>query len=81
MAVDRREEAHAFVVKYHANGDATHPIVELELCEIQKSLEGVPLSNWKTFLDLRILFKSRSRRYRTMLNFAFSWFGSFSGNK
>lgn len=81
MAQNRREEAQGFIIKYHANGDTTHPIVDLELREIQQSLEGIPLSSWRTFLDLRVLIKSRSRRYRTMLNFAFSWFGQFSGNK
>jgi hypothetical protein len=39
------------------------------------------MTSWRTFFDLRVLFKSRSRRYRIMLNIAFSWFGQFSGNK
>ncbi|OQV04538.1 hypothetical protein CLAIMM_09401 [Cladophialophora immunda] len=80
VATDRLEEARDFVVKYHANGDSSHPIVNLELNEIQHNLRDVPLASWSNFFDLRILVKSRSRRYRSMLNLAWSWFGQFSGN-
>merc|ERR1712070_1238239 len=36
--------------------------------------------SWRAYLDVRDLFKSRSRRYRMMLNMTFAWFGQFSGN-
>jgi len=46
---------------------------------------GIPrkegMTSWRTFFDLRALFKLGPRRYRTMLNVAFSWFGQFSVNK
>ena len=77
VATDRLDEARDFIVKYHSNGDASHPIVNLELKEIQQNLRDVPLASWRNFFDLRILVKSRSRRYRSMLNFAWSWFGQF----
>ncbi|CAG8957269.1 hypothetical protein HYFRA_00010691 [Hymenoscyphus fraxineus] len=77
---DRHEEARAFVVKYHANGDADHPIVNLEMSEMIESLERDPITEWRNFFDLRVLFKTKARRYRTMLNFTFAWFGQFSGN-
>jgi len=80
VANDRLDEARRFIIKYHANGDASHPIVNLELNEIQQNLRDVPLTSWSNFFDITILFKSRSRRYRSMLNFAWSWFGQFSGN-
>ncbi|KAI9753774.1 MAG: hypothetical protein M4579_005008 [Chaenotheca gracillima] len=80
IAKDRQEEARAFLTKYHANGDANHPIVDLEMKEINASLSESPMTNFRNFFDLRVLFKSRSRRYRTALNFSFSWFGQFSGN-
>ncbi|KAK7892227.1 hypothetical protein LTR67_007323 [Exophiala xenobiotica] len=80
VANDRLDEARNFIIKYHANGDASHPIVNLELNEIQQNLRDVPLTSWSNFFDITILFKSRSRRYRSMLNFAWSWFGQFSGN-
>lgn len=81
VANDRVDEARQFIIKYHANGDPSHPIINFELNEIQANLRDVPLISWSNFFDIRILVKSRSRRYRSMLNFAWSWFGQFSGNK
>ncbi|KIW37688.1 uncharacterized protein PV06_10322 [Exophiala oligosperma] len=80
VANDRVDEARQFIIKYHANGDPSHPIINFELNEIQANLRDVPLISWSNFFDIRILVKSRSRRYRSMLNFAWSWFGQFSGN-
>ena len=79
--MDRHAEAQAFIVEYHANGDASHPIVALEMQEMTRNLKEEGLTHWKDFFDLSVLVKSRSRRYRLMLNVAFSWFGQFSGNK
>jgi hypothetical protein len=79
IGMERYEEARAFVVKYHANGDAAHPIVDLEMDEMRASMREQGILSWRNFFDLRILFKSRSRRYRMMLNIAMSWFGQFSG--
>ena len=80
VAADRHEEARAFFVKHHANGDTSHPIVELEMKEVVQSLHECELLSWKNFFDIRDLVRTRERRYRTALNFAFSWFGQFSGN-
>ncbi|KAK8044032.1 sugar transporter [Apiospora rasikravindrae] len=77
---DRHEEARAFLVKYHANGDANHPLVDLEMAEMIESLRVEPITEWRNFFDLRVLFRTRARRYRTMLNVVFAWFGQFSGN-
>ena len=44
--------------------------------------EGVTrITHWRKFLDLSVLFRTRARRYRTMLNVSFAWIGQFSGNK
>ncbi|RAQ66974.1 sugar transporter [Aspergillus flavus] len=80
IAKDRHEEAQAFIVKYHANGDASHPIVVLEMNEMTNNLQEEGITHWRNFFDLSVLVKSRSRRYRLMLNLVFSWFGQFSGN-
>lgn len=80
VAADRHEEARTFFVKHHANGDPDHPIVELEMREVIHSLRECQLLSWRNFFDIRELLNSRSRRYRTALNFSFSWFGQFSGN-
>ncbi|EGC47956.1 lactose permease [Histoplasma capsulatum var. duboisii H88] len=77
---ERDEEARAILVKYHANGDSNHPLVKLEMAEMIESLRREGMLSWRNFFDLRVLFKSRSRRYRMMLNVSFSWFGQFSGN-
>lgn len=78
---DRYDEARAFLVKHHANGDADHPLVALEMAEMAESLRKNPVTEWRNFFDLRVLFRTRARRYRTMLNLTFAWFGQFSGNK
>lgn len=77
---DRHEEAKQIIVEYHANGDASHPIVELELTEMADSLKDAGMTTWKSIFDIRTLFNTRSRRYRLALCIAFSWFGQFSGN-
>ncbi|CZR55595.1 related to transporter (major facilitator superfamily) [Phialocephala subalpina] len=66
--------------KHHADGDESHPLVELEMHEIRQSPREVGLTKAKTFFDLRVMFNTRSARYRTMINIAMSWFGQFSGN-
>ncbi|EMT72849.1 hypothetical protein ACKRZS_012957 [Fusarium odoratissimum] len=80
VAQGRMKAAREFIIKHHANGDAEHPIVAIEMQEIQDSLVEVQgRSQWACF-DLRSLYKSRDRRYRIMLVIAMSWFGQFSGN-
>ncbi|KZT53877.1 general substrate transporter [Calocera cornea HHB12733] len=76
----RPEEARALLTKYHANGEENHPLVELEMAEMQEALAKEGMYSWKNFFDLRVLFNSRNHRYRIMLNIAFAWFGQFSGN-
>ncbi|KAK8085837.1 hypothetical protein PG997_007108 [Apiospora hydei] len=52
---DRHEEARAFLVKYHANGDANHPLVDLEMSEMIESLRIEPITEWRNFFDLRVV--------------------------
>lgn len=76
----RYDDARRFIVKYHANGVADHPIVAIEMHEIEESLEdSIGRSAWACF-DLRSLFKTRARLYRLMLAVTMAWFGQFSGN-
>lgn len=81
MAKDQPERARKILAKFHANGELDHPLVELEMTEMRQNLQQTGLMSWKTYFDIRDLFKSRSRRYRMMLNISFAWFGQFSGNK
>ncbi|KZO92397.1 sugar transporter [Calocera viscosa TUFC12733] len=80
VAAGRVEEARNILIKYHVNGDVNHPLVTLEIEEMRDSVKKNGLVSWHNFLDLSTLVSSRSRRYRLMLNIAFSWFGQFSGN-
>ncbi|KAF2200575.1 sugar transporter [Delitschia confertaspora ATCC 74209] len=80
IAKDRHAEARDFLIKYHANGDPYHPLVALEMTEMMESLKNEPVTNWRNFFDLSVLYKTKARRYRTMLNMSFAWFGQFSGN-
>ena len=77
---ERFDEARAIIVQYHANGDATHPIVNLEMSEMAESMQNGGMMTWKSTFDIRNLFNTRARRYRLALCIAFSWFGQFSGN-
>lgn len=78
--MDRPDEARQIVARLHANDELNHPLVDLEMAEMTASVRETGLLSWRTFFDIRILFKTRARRYRLMLNIAFSWFGQFSGN-
>lgn len=77
---ERFDDARAIIVQYHANGDATHPIVNLEISEMAESMQNGGMMTWKSAFDIRNLFNTRARRYRLALCIAFSWFGQFSGN-
>ena len=79
----RHDEARAIIVKYHANGDESHPIVNLELDEIEASMtpeHKAGTKAWVIALDVRKLFNTRARRYRSMLAGAMGWAGEFSGS-
>lgn len=81
MAKDQPEKAREVLAIFHANGDAEHPLVELEMTEMRQAIQETGMMSWRTYFDIRDLFKSRARRYRMMLNITFAWFGQFSGNK
>jgi hypothetical protein len=48
MANGRQEEAHAFLVKYHGNGDASSKLVELEIAEMREGIrqDGIDKTWW-----------------------------------
>lgn len=80
LGQERFEEAKKVIIKYHANGEDSHPIVDLEMREMIESYKEAGMMTWKSIFDIRTLFNTRSRRYRLALCIAFSWFGQFSGN-
>lgn len=80
VARGRRENAKDILVKYHAFGDVDSPMVRIQMAEIEESLEQTRLAHWKSLFDLRILYSSRPRRWRSFLIICMAWFGQFSGN-
>jgi MFS family permease len=80
IAQGKYDKARQFIIKHHANGDANHPIVAIEMQEIEESLVEVRSRSAFTYFDVQSLFKSRARLYRLMLVVAMGWFGQFSGN-
>lgn len=72
------EGAHAFLTKYHGNGDPNAPLVQFELKEMQASIsqDGIDKRWW----DYRPLFLTRGGRWRMTQVLMISIFGQFSGN-
>ncbi|KAM7216126.1 General substrate transporter [Rhypophila decipiens] len=78
VANDREEEALAFLVKYHGNGD---PNSRLVLLEIEEMREGIKLDGIdKTWWDYRPFALTHSGRWRITQVLMISIFGQFSGN-
>jgi len=81
MANSKESEAREFIVHYHANGDANHPIVAVEMAEMAESIRmSGGMMSAKTYFDWSSLFSSKGRRYRVFVLVCMSWFGQFSGN-
>jgi len=61
MAHDREEEAVKIFAKYHAEGDATAPIVTLQVNEIKEQMAMFRDEN--PWWDYTEMFNSRAARY------------------
>ena len=59
---NKQQKATDFLTKYHGEGDAENPFVKLQVAEFEEQLDldGADKKWW----DYRILFKTRSQRYR-----------------
>jgi MFS family permease len=75
---DRREEAIAIMAKYHGNGDANHPLVQLQLQEITEDFAATRTEN--PWWDLSELVNTRAARYRLYMVILMAFFGQWSGN-
>jgi sugar porter (SP) family MFS transporter len=78
MANDREDEALAFLVKYHGNGDPNSRLVRLEIEEMREGirLDGVDKRWW----DYRPFLFTHNGRWRMAQVLMISIFGQFSGN-
>lgn len=78
MANDREEEAIAFLVKYHGNGDPSSRLVMLEIEEMR---EGIKIDGLdKVWWDYRSFIMDHNGRWRFLQVLMMSVFGQFSGN-
>jgi MFS family permease len=78
LAHDRREEAIAIMAKYHGEGDANSPLVQLQLQQITDDFAQSRDENpWWDFSEL---VNTRAARYRLAMVIAMAFFGQWSGN-
>lgn len=77
VSKDRQEEALELLIKYHAEGDASHPLPHAEFAEIKKALEIENESRKRGWLEL---FQSPAMRRRTLVSGMLGIFCQFSGN-
>lgn len=75
------EEARNFIIKYHTDGDETHPVVEAEFKQLKASFAESGFIQPKDFFDYRGFIKSKAALKRTALIVTWSWFNQFSGNQ
>lgn len=78
MQNGRSEEALAFLIKYHGNGDPDSALVKLEFEEFQENI-ALDASD-KRWWDYRALFATKNARWRFLMVMMISVFGQFSGN-
>jgi sugar porter (SP) family MFS transporter len=78
LSKDRREEAIAVMAKYHGEGDANSPLVQLQLHEITDDFARTVNPN--PWWEFRELFNTRAARYRLAMVIAMAFFGQWSGN-
>jgi MFS family permease len=78
LANDRREEAINIMAKYHGNGDANSPLVQLQLQQITDDFAQARNDN--PWWDFRELGNTRAARYRLAMVIAMAFFGQWSGN-
>lgn len=78
ISKERDEEAERMIVKYHANDDASDPVVVLEMAEIRTALrlemEAVRSASYLAF------FKTPGNRKRFWIVLSVSFFSQWSGN-
>lgn len=78
MANGKDDEAVAFLIKYHGNGDPSSRLVMLEIEEMRENIREDGLD--KVWWDYRPLLFSHNGRWRASQIAMISIFGQFSGN-
>lgn len=80
MAQDRVDEAIRILAKYHGEDDASHPIVTLQIKEMQHQIAITVDDSSKKWWEYRELFNSHSARRRLICVIGMACFGQLSGN-
>lgn len=78
IANDRYDEAVAVLAKYHGEGSPNHPIVILQMKEMQSQISTT--ASDKNWWDYRELWNSHSARRRLICVIGMAMFGQLSGN-
>lgn len=66
------------MAKYHGDGDANSPLVQLQLQQITEDFSQT--RNENPWWDLSELYNTRAARYRLAMVIAMAFFGQWSGN-
>jgi len=74
---DRRDEARAILVKYHAEGDADNPIVMAEIAQIEETIRLEFEASKKSWGDM---VRSAGMRRRLLIGSLLGLFTQWSGN-
>lgn len=74
---DRREEARAILIKYHAEGDASNPIVNAEIAQIEETIRLEQEASKRSWSDM---FRSTGMRRRLLIGSLLGLFTQWSGN-
>jgi Na+/melibiose symporter-like transporter len=78
MAQRREKEAENILSRWHAAGDRSHPIVQLQMNDIRGALESErKLGSGASYLDM---FKTKGNRRRLLITLTLSWFSQWGGN-
>ncbi|ODV65317.1 putative lactose permease [Hyphopichia burtonii NRRL Y-1933] len=80
-AKGNKEKAREIIVKYHANGDANHPVVQAEFQQIERSFAVNGFLKPKDYLDFRVFINTKANRKKSFIVLCWSWFNQFSGNQ
>lgn len=78
MSKDRNEEALAIMAKYHGDGNANAPLVQLQVQQIADDFSSAHNDN--PWWDFRELVNTKAARYRLYMVICMSFFGQWSGN-
>ncbi|WZH40784.1 sugar transporter [Fusarium acuminatum] len=78
ISVDRTEEARAILIKIHAGGNVTSPLVQYEFAEIQSTIAAESASH--DTASYAEMLSTRSNRWRTFITVTLGFFAQWTGN-